>query len=686
MSPTTRRLLNLAVAVGLVYALVFVAIAVVRAGYPFEVEWMEGGMLTHAARLREGRPIYARPSADFVSFFYTPLYPTLLAGLGWLFGGLGFTLGRAVSLLATLATFGLLYRIGRREAGPRYGLLAAGLYAALFRTNGAFYDLVRPDALFLLLVLAAVYVAWYRPTWGGVAGAAVLFVAAFFTKQTASVFVPAVGLYLLVRDWRHGLAFFVLTFGLGAAAVWLYDRSTDGWFWTYIFEGHQGHLFYWKNILMEYWRDVLFLAPLLLLLPLAWFRDKVPVPALTLLLAAHWTYAFVFRARTLDYVPHMYYRELFYEEPRWLILIPPALIAALLLLYRLRNGRTAPRTHGFWLWMFVAGVGASGLNHSTQWAYANCFMPLSLFAAILIALATRDLVEAAEAHRPRWTALVPLALLVQLGAWYYDPLAQIPRASDRAALVDLEGRLARVEGRLFAPAHPFLSYARDGTLHLHQMGIQDVAFLGGVRDLPGRLARREWAAVLVDERNHVPGLEPHYYPLERLRYPDPGALRTKTGFLVRPAVLWHAQDPVDRPLRPGITGNFEGGVYAGWTPVGEAFGDAPARRRGRLRHLQGRRLADSGVAGPGATGRLESAPFEIDAGRLTFLVGGRGRVAVRVRVGDEIVARRGANGRPGDLDRVELDLSAHRGRRAVIELVDDDPRGLLRVDDLRLVD
>ena len=176
------------------------------------------------------------------------------------------------------------------------------------------------------------------------------------------------------------------------------------------------------NILMEYWRDVLFLAPILLLLPLLWFRYRIPVRILTLFLIAHWTYAFWFRATTLDYVPHMYYQELWYEAPRWAILLPPALIALLMLAHRLlQRPLPAPeslQTNTYFLLMFIAGTGSSGLNHSTQWAYANCFMPIAVFASLFIALVVRDL-RALGAG----SALVSGALAVQLVAFAYDPRA-----------------------------------------------------------------------------------------------------------------------------------------------------------------------------------------------------------------------------------------------------------------------
>src|SRR3954454_9653847 len=52
-----------------------------RAGFPLDLEWMEGGMLLHASRFAEGKTIYVAPSLDFIPYLYTPLYPALLAAL-----------------------------------------------------------------------------------------------------------------------------------------------------------------------------------------------------------------------------------------------------------------------------------------------------------------------------------------------------------------------------------------------------------------------------------------------------------------------------------------------------------------------------------------------------------------------------------------------------------------------------
>ena len=145
-----------------------------RVGYPFEIEWMEGGMLTHAIRLAEGQAIYAQPSTEFVPFFYTPGYPALLAAFGQIFGGVDFALARAVSLAATLITMWLLFQVVRRETDVRFGFIAVGLYAALFRTNGAFYDLARPDALYMALVFCGCILIYREVRWRGVFAASIV--------------------------------------------------------------------------------------------------------------------------------------------------------------------------------------------------------------------------------------------------------------------------------------------------------------------------------------------------------------------------------------------------------------------------------------------------------------------------------------------------------------------------------
>ncbi|MEE2756858.1 MAG: glycosyltransferase family 39 protein [Myxococcota bacterium] len=640
-------------------------------------------MVSHAVQLANGQPIYAAPSSQFVPFFYTPGYPAVLAGVSWFVGEPSLFLGRLISIMATFWTMGLLFWLVRRESSAVYGLLAVGVYASLFRTNGAFYDVARPDSLYIALVLSGCALVYVAHSWKWMIGAALVFVAAFLTKQTSSVFVPPLILYLLWRDWRQALLFGSVTFGVSSLAVWWINQATDGWFWTYIFEGHQGHLFYWKNILLEYWRDVLFLAPLLLILPLLWFGYRVPVIGLTLLLAAHWTYAFIFRAQTLDYVPHMYYRELWYESPRWAILIPPAALAVCCFAYRIKNRvLTDIKTPGFFLLMFIAGAGASALNHSTQWAYSNCFMPLTLFASCLIPLALRDLYESGESRNASFTVPVHLAVIIQMIALLYNPIAQIPAPHEYEAANQLKHTLRATEGPVFIPGHPMLAYKLNGEMHLHQMGITDVNFMGGVKDLRTRLASGYWNTVLTSDRTQVPGLSSHYYLGRKLDYASSTTLRAKTGFLVRPESLWFRHDYEPRELVDGLSANFEDEQGIGWQ-ADKAFG-RPFVGAHRQSGKQGRYLVQSSHKG---TGTLRSAIFELKTAGLSALLGssrGRGRLNV-VHDGKTIFSRAIPRTRAGRMQRINLDLRQWTGKRIHLELVDDDAKGRVSMDDLRAI-
>ena len=80
-----------------------------RIAYPYDLEWMEGGMLAHAARVADGQSLYVSPSLDFIPFIYPPLYPWVVGGLSALGFPLDYPLGRAVSLLSVALAAVALY-------------------------------------------------------------------------------------------------------------------------------------------------------------------------------------------------------------------------------------------------------------------------------------------------------------------------------------------------------------------------------------------------------------------------------------------------------------------------------------------------------------------------------------------------------------------------------------------------
>jgi hypothetical protein len=681
------------------YLLLFVFVAVSRCSYPFEIEWMEGGMLTHAVRLLHGLPIYAKPSADFVAFFYPPAYPALVAAV-FKVAGVTFGAGRAVSIAATLATFGLLFHIGRREVGVGTGLVAAGLYAASFRICGAYFDIARPDALAMAVTLGAAYLTYRARTVPQVLLAALVFVAAYFAKQTGAIVAAVAFLPLLQRDRKLALAF-ALTGGVVAGVLALVmNRATGGWFWTYVVAGHQGHRFYWDNFGFYYWRDLLFLAAAFLVFPLlalsfrAWPWRIVAGVLFLFLVAA------VIQRSTDMRGYHMFYAQLWYIVPRRRQLVPPIVVLVLVLAWRLLTrrarlapGNEAPLLPAFWAWMFVAGAIASALNHSTQWAYANCFMPVAVFGSLATALVfgnsgTRTAssgIDIALADHPAIAALLPLALVVQLVALGYDPRKQIPDARDRSAVATFAQRMSDLPGKLLVPAHPLFTYLRDGAVHLHQMGVGDMEYSGGVGDLGGRLSRGEWGAVVLDDGSELPGVEQRYVLSDRLTY-DGRALWTRTGEPKRPLEIWRKNDGKPRELAPGISGNFEGPAYVGWTPVGNGFTRRPIGTS--LGGKEGMKVATSRGASEGPS-RLVSAPFVLGKPRITFTLAGDEHCHVRAMLGDREIGRATADD-DEHLQPQSIDLRGFVGQTITLELVDDNAAATrnsssgITVDDVRI--
>ena len=218
-----------------IFVVGYLVVAWLRVTYPFDLEFIEDGTLMQALRMSQGLPVYLPPNAVFVPYGYPILYPWLGSLLLQLLGT-GFLPLRLLSLVATLATCGLLYGIGRREGANR--LLAAAcavLFLAGDRVAGGWYTLARIDALFLTLTVAGMAIAVYakRPTFRLV-GAALLFALSFHTKQEGLGFALATGFYLaLVFRWRVWPYVAVLAAAIALPTLIL-QANTGGWYLTYI--------------------------------------------------------------------------------------------------------------------------------------------------------------------------------------------------------------------------------------------------------------------------------------------------------------------------------------------------------------------------------------------------------------------------------------------------------------------
>ena len=163
--------------------------------YPYDLEWMEGGMLIHAWRIQQDLGIYVEPSSDFIPYIYPPLYPTLLAWLSEIWT-LDYWMGRGVSIVGTLlATSALMVGIRRETATWALTWLGGALWLSTYEDSGTFLDLTRADGLMMgLLGWSLVLVRLDRLK---LAGAALWL--AFLAKHNAAI----VGLPIALWLWRE---------------------------------------------------------------------------------------------------------------------------------------------------------------------------------------------------------------------------------------------------------------------------------------------------------------------------------------------------------------------------------------------------------------------------------------------------------------------------------------------------
>ena len=175
------------------YIAVYLIIVCLRIQYPFELEWMEGGVVDHVRRILSGKKLYVNPSLEFIPFTYTPFY-FYVSALVSKITGIGFTPLRFVSLISSLGSFFIIFLIVKRETRAYFpSIIASCFFAATFQISGAWFDIGRVDSLFLLLSLLTIYVIKFHTSWQSHIIAGILISFAFLTKQANRALSHAAG-------------------------------------------------------------------------------------------------------------------------------------------------------------------------------------------------------------------------------------------------------------------------------------------------------------------------------------------------------------------------------------------------------------------------------------------------------------------------------------------------------------
>lgn len=453
-----------------------------RIGYPFDLEWMEGGMLVHAWRVLHGLPLYVKPSSDFIPFIYPPLYVWTVAAVGKVFG-LGYAAGRAVSVAGTVAAALALVAAVRLEPERGRGrwamaIGAAGLFLSTYDEGGAFLDLVRNDGLLIGLLswaLVAVRHRWLRT--GGL-----LLALAFATKHNAAV----LGLPAFIWLWRvHGRrdALRFLAWSAGPALVFLgaMQFEGDGLFLTYI----------------------------------------LGVPAVHPMVVER-----LFPGAE---------RELF-EALRWAI--GGSAIAGVVLAAT-RRPRITPGG-AYWLVQGAFLVIVAAVMRGHHGGFLNVLIPGTWALALLAGLGF----DAVVRRWPRIWVRAGVGALVAWQIWVgrWDPAQFAPTADDRSAGTKLIELLRDIDGPVLAPQFPWYPVKAGKKPGFHLVALWDIDHRHGplrkyVKDVEADVAAQKWAAVVMSAKPLRYGFE-KYYRRSTTLAPPRRSPKPKTGWPVRARYLW----------------------------------------------------------------------------------------------------------------------------------------------------
>ncbi len=468
------------------FAAMYLLTAWLRLIYPYDLDFVENGILMASLRLSQHRPIFIPPQADFTPHVYMPLY-SWLGGLLFKLTGPGYGPLRGLSLLSTLATSGMIFWIARRESGQSWlGLACAGLFLGGYRINGFWYELARVDSLFVTLSLAGLMLGGYGYHSNvGLVSAAIVLALAFLTKQTAILVGLGLGIYLLLitrrRAWRYWLPYGLLT----VTPVILLNRLTGGWFLYYTY-----HIASINPV--EFGRVINFVG----------FELLGAMAGLSLM----------------------------------------AIVAALLTCQQ--AGLTGLWRQSWFIWVGLAVV-ISGLGRASVGGNLNNRMMAYSLLCLAPVLLMNSLAGYTKVDLEQRVTLISLLILSQFALGVYNPLRYIPTPAMSASGDHLIERIAAENGEVLVLMHPYYAWLA-GKEPSAQIAALWHARARGTLPLPAdfsaRLESHYYTAIISDnslfetEPELQQLLDSYYVPAKVLGPAE--APPTLTGMAVRPEVVY----------------------------------------------------------------------------------------------------------------------------------------------------
>ena len=499
-----------------------------RIDYPYDLEWMEGGMLIHALRVTQGQGLYVEPSSDFIPYIYPPMYSWILAGLSSVFE-LGYGLGRGVSVAGTVLTIMALIAALREEhLGWPLAVFGGALFCSTYEDTGTFLDLTRADSC----TIAALSWSLVAIRKGAVRSGGALLCLAFLFKHNAAIF----GFPCLWWLWRQKGRESALRF-VGWSAVpallavgWL-QWSSDGYFLTYLLGVPTNHPIVAYRLV---WLSFLEMASSMWLLSLigsVWISWRLWQNN-QLFSSVMWGMAVVY-AFVLAQVDVQSFPVLFGSPKNGVV--PFAIVFWLLVLVAgVRTTSEALNSNeGYWLLNGLVALAFSALMRGHHGGFTNVLMPGCWMFALWSCLVLYRL-------STPWLVTVLGVGQLYLGIW--QPAKFIPTPDDRAAGDELVDILRNSDGPIFAPHSPWLAVTAGHPPTSHLIAIWDIDHPGGVLEssvahIRSDIANHRWGAVVSANERLGFGLKKHYRR-DRIIRPKGSSFYPKIGWKVRPSYLY----------------------------------------------------------------------------------------------------------------------------------------------------
>lgn len=474
------------------YITIYLWMAFYRLQYPFDLEWIEGGMLDQVQRLVNGESIYVKPDINFVPFLYPPLYFYLSAAASMVFGD-GLLPLRLVSFGASLVSFTSIFLIVRNETKNLWtAFLSVGLFAATFRVTGAWLDIARVDSLFLALWLMFIYFARSGESLRSSLLAGIFAALAILTKQTTLVLCLPVLVYLFWWNKKHALVTLAVAALIAGTTTLILEYTSTGWYTYYVFRLLSQQTEWRSWMFASFWKDDLLVhLPLALLFVIFFLIGKPKHNQSTLL---------------------------------------------------------------WWASVLVGALAGTFITRVKVGGYDNVLLPTYAILSILFglgleeALKTLNLVNAD--YKDRIEILIHIMCLCQLVILFYNPFAQIPTTADVNNGYNLVELISKVDGDVFIPDHGHLSILAGKQPYAHHSAIWDV--LRGNQqtpekelladDLNAAIRQQVFDMIILDtEWNYCCAeIDQYYTKTGDVAYTD-NAFLTVTGWKKRPTFIYIAK-------------------------------------------------------------------------------------------------------------------------------------------------